>query len=363
MRLSSPFGVRFHHEVQGYASLNAFNFIYDTERSGEGCIGLGFDLVVEARDFNHAFEVSRQACVTPYHLLGLIGGIGLPDLKLVTSLSVDSASPEVEYVRFVHIPLEKGIDKEIEESDIGSMIGHMFRMESDREMDHLTRSIGWFVESLSENKVFVRFLMLCMALESLNRLLKNAVGFEKSKQSCPHCGKYTEFESATAGLRMFFSENLENGESLFKTMTRLRGSVVHGGGTLRKKKLRVREILPRLENAYCQAIGEILAIDSPLEICESPLNLRQEIVLFTRIKLEQELAKRIMAREPVPEVEPTVEDMFVQLSEDGFISVDARISFEPEILTYARNAGGITAGVTGRNIRARQIELVQKSSV
>lgn len=363
LKLSSSFGIRFHHEVQGYASLKAYDFGHNAGRLPQKARGLGFDLVVEARDFNHAFEVSRQACVVAYHLIGLVGVVGLPDLKLTTALTIDPDSSEVECVRFTYLPLQTGIEREVSEKDIGSMIGHMFKMRSNREMDDLTRSIGWFVHSLGENEVFRRYLELCMAFECLNALLKDVIGFEKSKKACPHCGAEIEFESTTAGLRKFFLETQRNGNSLFKRMTKIRGRLTHGGGVLRKEKFRVREILPELERAYYDAIGLILELSPPLGVRLNPINLNQEIILFFRTKVPQQTAKRIMERKSAPELELEIEDVSVRFTEDRFLDVDAKISYSPYSKKGAGSKRDMKIGVTGKDVRIGKVELVLKGSL
>lgn len=294
------------------------------QQEGEGWLYRGLRLLVrfEADDPELAARIAETAGDRTLDLLSLAAASEAPPFRLQAMYMQPDTSADVLHVnRFLYdLSLPTAKLRKAYVSHLDPVLSGIVAR-SEKATKRLMRGLRWYRRALGQTDDIDRFLMLWIAVESLERLLVDHWDLDRNLRTCRQCdeplvcakcGEEQGKEQHAIGVARLLAELPDGDEDTAKECSYLRAKIVHAFEDLSTVNEQARELGPILEDAFPKGVGLLLGLDERKResLARPPLETASPYEAAVYVRLERESSGRFGPPGAFPyldaEVEPHV---------------------------------------------------------
>lgn len=262
-------------------------------------------------------------------LITFTTGVSMPTPKVMVCYDVSEDAKEHDFMQFFDdFAFNNPSRKRIAEDKFRSIVDR-FNSISDKVLfERVSRAIRWFRAGAASTDNFERFNCFWIGLESLNPLLQSKLGIGNDKTTCPECKHEWELMPTVSGIREFFSQKVDQGKPLYKTIRDLRIDIMHSKKRLFMLAQKVSSVVIQEGNTLLGAIQFLLGFPEPW--------ISHEEFLTSAIPFRLELDGKLIADKledvfPDPHFESDHGVINIGKSNEGNPEIEVKSNFTPVI--------------------------------
>lgn len=308
--------------------------------SEDGWMYQGLRLVLNFRadEDDTAFHVIEEAGTQLLDELSLAAAAEAPPFHLQALYVRTQSSEELRVIRFLaDLGLPTAKIRKAYLSHIDPLISGIMEDPSGAAQ-RLMRGMRWYRRALGQRNTIDRFLMLWIAVESLDPRLREHWGLEPDKRTCRDCDEVlicAKCESdqgkqnRTLGVERLLQEVPDGDEDTASNCSRLRNGIVHAYEELPDVHSRARKLVPILETAFPTGVAVLLDLsaDERESLSRAPLEVAANYDAAVEVRLSREGGLRFGPPGAFPYLEVGVEPdvSFTEQGEPVSVSYSANI--------------------------------------
>lgn len=276
-------------------------WVEEAESGGWFYRGLRLLLRFTAPDQRAAVRIAEAGADHVLDLISLAAAAGAPPFRLETLYAGNLASKEIRVVRVLHdLPLPTFKLHKAYLSHLNPVLSKTVQVD-DKLRERLFRGMRWYRRALRESDSVDRFLMLWIAVESLEPRFRGHWGLESQFRVCRGCGERLVCQECgngqgrkhtPIGVDRLLANLPEGDDETGQRCRRLRSGIVHAYEDLPDVTEQAQELIPVLEKAFPWGVGTLLELE------EDTVQSLARVPLETKPPYDAAVSVRLRGNEP-----------------------------------------------------------------